>query len=164
MISNCRRAGLIEGLSCRDVANLVVNLFYANDTWSLGKTVSRRPWFLSGSFFASRDDPGSRSTFIKVLWFFWGRFLLTAFSSPWFLIALFKDLLSLIFGLLLKCSTQQERNTKWAQQRKRENDLPLASNKTNHHKSKNTRFNVIRQECLRKREGGEKFYWNQRRK
>jgi len=46
------------------------------------------------------------------------------------------------------------------QQRKLGSDLPLASNKTNHYKHNNTRFNVIRQECRRSwgGGGGDKFY------
>ena len=36
-----------------------------------------------------------------------------------------------------------------ARQRKHESELSLESNKTNHHKYKNTKFNVVRRECLR---------------
>ena len=46
------------------------------------------------------------------------------------------------------------------QQRKLGSDLPLASDKTNHYKYKNIRFNVVQQECLRSRRGGDKFIKN----
>ena len=90
MIANCRDLGLIKGLSCRDDANVVIILHYADDNLILGKKCLAQAMILKWIMICFEKWSGLTINYQKSALMFIGE------------ISIWSFLLSLIFNCLIK--------------------------------------------------------------